>query len=138
MRSNEFQNEEGHCGDLYAVAGIINTAKVIPDTTTRFYITDNAGEQVAFGGDNWLCKGNSNNENPVGEWNALGLYIYGGESVHVVDGIEVLRLLDSRQKTNEGEEVPVTSGKIQIQSEAAELFVKYIGIRPITELPEGA
>jgi hypothetical protein len=135
MRSNEFQIEERHCGDFYTVAGIINSANVIPDTITRFYIYDKTGEQVTFGGDNWLCKGNSNNENPVGEWNTLDLYTYGGESVHVVNGIEVLRLLDSRQKVNEGVEVPVTSGKIQIQSEAAELFVKYIGIQPIMELP---
>lgn len=136
MRSNEFQIEEGHCGDFYTVAGIVNTAKVIPDTTSRFYIYDDAGEEVTFGGNNWLCKGNSNNENPKGEWNTLDLYTYGGESVHVVNGKRVLALLDSRQKTEEGIEAPVTSGKIQIQSEAGELFVKYIGIRTITELPE--
>lgn len=136
MRSNEFQIEEGHCGDFYTVAGIINTAKAIPDTTTRFYIYDKSGEQVSFGGDNWLCKGNSDNENPNGEWNTLDLYTYGGKSVHVVNGQRVLMLLDSRQKTDDGKEVPVTSGKIQIQSEAAEMFVKYIGIRPLTELPE--
>jgi hypothetical protein len=135
MRSNEFQIEEGHCGDFYTVAGIMNTAKAIPDTVTRFYIYDNAGEQVTFAGNNWLCKGNSNNEKPNGEWNTLDLYTYGGKSVHVVNGKRILMLLDSRQISDEGIEVPVTSGKIQIQSEAAELFVKYVGIRNITKLP---
>ncbi len=136
MRSNEFQIEEGHCGDFYTVAGIVNTAKVIPDTTTRFYVYDNNGEEVTFGGNNWLCKGNSDNENPKGAWNTLDLYTIGGKSVHVVNGKKVLVLTDSRQKTEDGIEVPVTSGKIQIQSEAGELFIKYIGLQTITELPE--
>lgn len=132
MRSNEFQIEEGHSGDFYPVGGITNTIPAIPDTASRFYIYSPTGEPVTFGGDNWWCKIATNYEFPAGEWNTLDLYTFGGESSHVVNGELVMTLLDSRQMTEDGTEEPVTSGKIQIQSEAAELFIKYISIRDLT------
>jgi hypothetical protein len=36
----------------------------------------------------------------------------------------------------EGKEVPLTKGKIQIQSEGAEVFYRNIAIRPVTAIPE--
>ena len=39
-------------------------------------------------------------------------------------------------KTENGQIIPVSSGKIQLQSEGAELFVKTIQIKPIKEIPK--
>lgn len=136
MRSNEFQIEEGHCGDYYTVAGMMNTITAIPDPASRFYIYSPDGEEVTFGGDNWWCKVPKNFENPAGEWNTLDLYTFGGKSMHVVNGHLVMTLLDSRHKNEKGREEAVTSGKIQIQSEGAEVFIKNIDIKKINGLPE--
>lgn len=38
-------------------------------------------------------------------------------------------------KVENGQVIPLTSGKIQLQSEGAELFVKSIQIKPIKEIP---
>ena len=44
-------------------------------------------------------------------------------------------LTNSRHKVG-GAEVPLTKGKIQIQSEGAEVFYRNIAVRPITAIPD--
>jgi hypothetical protein len=39
-------------------------------------------------------------------------------------------------KVEKGQIAPLSSGKIQLQSEGAELFVKTIQVKPIKELPK--
>lgn len=75
-------------------------------------------------------------EMPVGQWNTIDLYCVGRNSVHVVNGQVVMR----NQNTGlvvDGELKPLSSGKIQLQSEGAELFIKTIQVLPIKEFPEG-
>jgi hypothetical protein len=74
-------------------------------------------------------------EKPNGEWNTLDLYSVGQTSLHMVNGKLVMRLENSRE-IKEGKDVPLTGGKIQIQSEGAEVFYRNIKIRPINTLPE--
>ena len=45
-------------------------------------------------------------------------------------------LTNSRHEITKGQEVPLTKGKIQIQSEGAEVFYRNIAVRPITTIPE--
>jgi hypothetical protein len=44
-------------------------------------------------------------------------------------------LYDSRQREGD-KETPLTKGKIQIQSEGAEVFYRDIRIRPIAKIPD--
>ena len=74
------------------------------------------------------------NENPTGQWNTIELYTVGQTSVHLVNGKVNMILTGSRQKVD-GKEVPLTKGKIQIQSEGAEVFYRNITIRPIEVIP---
>lgn len=71
----------------------------------------------------------SNEEKP-GEWNQLELVCFQDDCVHVVNGKVVMALRDSRYKAGD-EFVAMTGGKLQIQSEAAEVFYRDLEIRTI-------
>ncbi len=73
-------------------------------------------------------------KNSVGEWNTVELYSVGRTTVHVVNG-KVTMINTNTGKIENGEIVPLISGKIQLQSEGAELFVKSIQIEPIKKIP---
>ena len=71
----------------------------------------------------------------MGEWNTMEIYTYGGNSVHVVNGQVNMRVYNARY-LKEGVETPLTNGKIQLQSEGAEIFYRHIQIEPIDAFPE--
>jgi hypothetical protein len=58
----------------------------------------------------------------------------GTHSLHIVNGHVVMVLENSRYVQN-GEKIPLIKGKIQLQSEAAEVFFKDIEIRNLKSLP---
>jgi len=74
-------------------------------------------------------------EKPLGEWNTVDLYCFGSTSVHVVNGTVVM-INRNCSKIEDGKLVPLTKGKIQIQSEGAELFVRKVEIEKIREIPQ--
>ncbi len=74
-------------------------------------------------------------ENPVGEWNTVDLYCFDRTTVHVINGQTVMVNKNTGRVEN-GQVIPLTSGKIQIQSEGGELFIKTIQIKPIDKIPE--
>ena len=137
MRSHEFQIEEGDCGDYYACAGAISDVKVkkYNDST---YVFDKNGDLLTFSttsSNGRYCIKLPDAEKPSGEWNTLDLYCFGGTSIHVVNGVVNMVLNNSRQIEG-GKEIPLTKGKIQIQSEGSEVFYRDIKICPIDKLPE--
>lgn len=141
LRSQEFQIQEGDCGDYWAVAGamIDIPAVFVNDSIYRYTpgeILQSFGEPPANTIPGIYCKKHPDAEYTTGEWNRLDLYVLGDRSVHVVNGIEVMRLYNSRQYIN-GEIMPLMEGRIQLQSESAEVFYKDIRIRPIDRLPAG-
>ncbi len=69
-----------------------------------------------------------------GAWNRLELLCFEDDCVHIVNGLVVMALRNARYK-DDGKWVPMTGGKIQIQSEAAEVFYRDIEIRPIPAMP---
>lgn len=74
-------------------------------------------------------------ENPLGEWNTVDLFCVGQTAVHVVNG-QITMVNNNTGKVENGQVIPLTSGKIQLQSEGAELFVKSIQVKPIKEIPK--
>ena len=73
-------------------------------------------------------------EDRVGQWNRLELICYQADCVHVVNGKVVMALKSARYKDGD-HFVPMTGGKLQIQSEAAEVFYRNIEIRNIPAMP---
>jgi hypothetical protein len=135
MRSEEFQIEDGNSGDFWGVAG--GLASIPADKVGDGYIYNPQGTLMTFkegGSQGRHCIKGTDAENPSGQWNTLDLYCYGDTAIHVINGKVVMVLYQTKQMDN-GQETPLTMGKIQIQSEGAEVYYKQIKIRPIDKLP---
>lgn len=136
MRSQEFQVEEGNCGDYWGVAGGAEDIPVVKKSDSE-YIYDPSGEMKTFSAKSPVgrhCIKNGDAENKTGEWNTLDLYCYGDTSVHVINGKVMMVLYHSKQIEN-GQATPLVKGKIQIQSEGAEIFYKHIMVEPLHAIP---
>jgi hypothetical protein len=136
MRSQEFQIEETNTGDYWGVAGGMADMPVIKKSETEYDYSPK-GEFITFkegGKVGRRCFKSMDAENPTGQWNTLDLYCHGDTSMHVVNGKAVMILYRNSQNDN-GNVTPMTKGKIQIQSEGAEVFYRQIKIQPIKQLP---
>lgn len=83
----------------------------------------------------WNVQTASDHEKPAGEWNTLDLYVVGDRAVHVVNGVPVMQVWGLTIADKDGRRSPLTSGRIQFQSEGAEFFVRDIEVEPIAALP---
>ena len=70
-------------------------------------------------------------DKPNGEWNTVEIYTVGDDAIFVVNGVVNMVLNDAQLAGK-----PLTKGKLQLQSEAAEIFYKNIKIRPIDAFPD--
>lgn len=142
MRSFEFQvmqsgTTEGNSGDFWSIAGTKADIKISrPDPEKRTYYYDPEGEWLTVGsrGVTNFC-GTEDHNSPDGEWTTLELICYEGQSLHIVNG-EVVMALKNLRYTDEGGDVPLVEGRLQLQSEAGEVFYKGIEIRPLEQMPE--
>ena len=135
MRSFEFQIQEGDCGDFHSLAGVVVDAEAVVEDAAnpKSNLLFTRGAPKIAGIARRIVK-SSSVESPFGQWNTLDLYCVGQTSVHVVNGRTVMILTGLRQKTENGE-APLTRGKLQLQSEGAEVFYRRIALRPIREIP---
>jgi hypothetical protein len=136
MLSQEFQIMEGHMGDYWNIA---SSAIDIRAYQHEGNMNSIASEQQSFlpfgtGAAQGFCLRSENHERSVGEWNTLELICFEDKSLHIVNGHVVMVLKNSRY-IKDGKTSALTQGKIQLQSEAAEVYFKDIQIRPLTELP---
>jgi hypothetical protein len=132
LRSLECQIQEGDCGDFIPLAGtaadirmrlVEGNSRPIFDADAPLHTNTN------------YTRHSKSPEKPNGEWNTMEIYTVAQTAVFVVNGVPNMVLFNTRQKTPKGE-TPLTRGKIQIQSEAAEIFYRDMKIRPISAFPE--
>jgi hypothetical protein len=138
MRSQEFQIQEGDCGDYWGVSGGMEDIKAIKKSDSE-YVYNPAGQLYTFSATSKVgrhCIKGSDAEKPSGEWNTLDLYCHGDTSIHVINGKVVMVLYHSRQMDN-GQAHPLAKGKLQIQSEGAEVYYRGIRTRSIDAIPAG-
>lgn len=136
MRSQEFQIEEGNCGDYWGVAGGMQDIAVVKKSDST-YVYDASGTLNTFSATSKIgrhCIKQGDAENASGQWNTLDLYCKGDTSVHVINGKVMMVLYHSSQLEN-GQVLPLVKGKIQIQSEGAEIYYKQIMIKPLDTIP---
>jgi hypothetical protein len=137
MLSHEFQIMEGHMGDYWNIAGsAIDVRALIPEGKMCAVASDRQ-PFLAIGAGTGLdgfCLRSEDHESPRGEWTEIELMCFEDKSVHIVNGHVVMVLQHSRYMDN-GKVVPLTKGKIQLQSEATEVFYKDIRIKSIMSLP---
>ncbi|PSR53961.1 DUF1080 domain-containing protein [Adhaeribacter arboris] len=138
MLGQEFQIMEGHMGDYWTIASSA--------VDIRAYLPEGAMNTVASASQPFLplgkgtersgfCLRSEDREKPQGEWNEIELICFGDKSLHIVNGQVVMVLQNSRYVDN-GQTIPLTKGKLQLQSEAAEVFYKDIKIKNLPELPK--
>lgn len=84
----------------------------------------------------WNVEAAINAEKPDGEWNTLDLYVVGDKAIHVVNGVPVLAVHDIAELNAAGVRVPITHGRIQLQSEGAETYFRKMTLTPIAALPK--
>lgn len=139
MSSQEFQVQQGDAGDYYALSGTLIDIPSEKKEDEKEFTYVKKGKLNPFSSLQRFLPSHANkcfdNEKPHGEWNTLELICFEGTSYHVVNGKVVMALYNSRHKNAEGNIVPLARGRIQIQSEAAEVFYKNIQIKSIKKLP---
>ncbi|WP_010133915.1 ThuA domain-containing protein [Ochrovirga pacifica] len=135
MSCLEYQVQESDCGDFFPLGRLRGDAPFRKETNTQgktYKIYDPSQKPAPTAGH--VAKSKLY-EKPNGQWNTIEVYCLGNESIHLVNGYVVNRVMNARQIID-GKEVAVTRGKIQIQSEAAEVYYKNIQINPITQFPK--
>ena len=137
MRSQEFQIQEGDCGDYWGVAGGMQDIRAIKKSDSEYVYDPGGGELYTFSASSKVgrrCIKGLDAEKPSGEWNTLDLYCHGDTSVHLMNGKVVMVLYHSQQMDN-GQVSKLAKGKLQIQSEGAEIFYRDIKIKSLDAIP---
>ncbi len=138
MHSIECQVIEGGTGDLLVVGDgtgdFLVTCPVAPEKQGESYVFKPGGELVTIykGRINWFgrdpdwqdvegFRGRNDVEKPIGEWNRLECIVNHGEITNIVNGVVV----------NHAVAVRPVRGKIQIQSEGAEVYYRRVDLTPL-------
>ncbi|MBQ16823.1 MAG: hypothetical protein CMJ65_06820 [Planctomycetaceae bacterium] len=147
MASIESQIIEGGCGDFIVIGGKYANGKPVPTRITCEVTKDRDGEAVWKKGDprkqfrsgrvNWFgrdpdwkdilgFRGKRDVENVYGKWNRMEVTCRGDTIQVRINGILV----------NEAHQVFPRSGKILIQTEMAEMFVRRWELWPLDKIPK--
>ena len=73
-------------------------------------------------------------EKPFGNWNSVETVFWGGNCIHLLNGKVNLVAVNPRYEEG-GRWRTLSHGRIQLQSEAAEVFYRNVEARPLYELP---
>ena len=130
MRSHEFQLQEGDCADYHSLDGVMVDAHVgdANQGDWKFYRYDPAlplRKDIAAR----ILK-LADYEKPSGQWNTMEVIADGKTLIHLVNGHEVFRGVNSRQVVD-GKVVPLARGKFSLQSEGSEAFFRNIAVRQL-------
>ncbi|TDO03174.1 DUF1080 domain-containing protein [Sunxiuqinia elliptica] len=137
MSSIEFQLMHDNLGDAYMMADTYAEIPVVASGSNQTY---EAGQSpLPFGNEQKggkIARKNQDREKKIGEWNTLDLYCIGQKAIHVVNGVKVMECQNTSKLIN-GIPQPLDKGKIQLQSEGAELYIRKATIKKIKSFPEG-
>lgn len=137
MSSHELQLWTGNIGDSYRMGKSYCEIPMVQNSEGKYVYTKGAEKLPSIPEtETRIVAKDGDYENPKGEWNTVEIYCYGRTSVHVVNGNVNMINYNSGKYLGENNIEPLTGGKIQIQSEGGELFIRSIKLRPISEIPE--
>ncbi len=136
MESFEYQIQEGDCGDYWGVMEVVTDIPARKNEKGK-YVYQPGAPLVTFQDktpNGRSCLKYPNPEKPSGQWNVVELYCVGDTCLHVLNGTVNMMLTHTRHLVD-GQSKPLTKGKIQLQSEGAEVFYRNIQVQPISRLP---
>lgn len=138
MFGHEFQIMRGRTGDYWTIGPTAMDIRAIPGewvmnvvANENYPFVDVVDDEKGFG----YCLRSADHESAEGEWTRIELICFEDKSLHIVNG-EVVMVLRHSRRLQDGEEVPLDRGKIQLQSEAAEVYFKEIEIRSVEAMPD--
>jgi len=136
MSSHELQLCTGKMGDSYCMGKSYAEIPAVKSADGKSYSYSLTGEKTKFGQGQTapIAAKSADYEKPFGEWNTIDLYCFGRTSFHLVNG-KINMVNYNSGKIENGVVLPLSKGKIQLQSEGGELFVKTLEIEPISEIP---
>ena len=136
MATIEHQLMHENLGDTYLMANTCCETKVAKSEDGKSFSYSPEGQSTSFSEqDNGRSiKKAKDTEKPIGEWNTVDLYCFGQTSVHVDNG-QVVMINTNCCKIENGLKIPLCKGKIQIQSEGGEFFIRKIEIEKIKGIP---
>lgn len=135
--SLEYQVQENDLGDFIPLSGNAETPKVDgPRTEIRGRVV---GKRKTYDpkSETFITTGGyidayKELDAMHGQWNHLEIYVIENDAVHVVNG-EIVMVVENAINPETGK--PLTSGQLQIQSEAAECYYKDLVVTPIKKFP---
>lgn len=134
LPSLELQIQEGDLGDFWGV----NARATIPARPLeKDWIYDPPSPERLFSQELGFvrrCIKLANHERPRGEWNTVEVACFENQSWHIVNGVVVMRLKQLGRRDGDVWQ-SATSGRVQLQSEGAEWFIRSITLQPIREVP---
>ena len=135
MRSIECQIQEGDCGDLWSVGGVQLKARAaaLTDGTPGLRFDPRAPRvdvPLNDAGREPRVRRSLNAERPRGQWNVTEITTRGNAATFSVNGQRVMQCEDACI-TVDGKPVPLTGGRIQLQSEGAEIFFAEVRLRQL-------
>jgi len=135
MANIEHQLMHDNLGDTYLMCNTACDSKAVKSNDGKNFNYSPQGQTTEFSEkeNGRSVKKAKDVEKPIGEWNTVDLYCFGQTSVHVVNG-QVVLVNTNCSKIENGLKVPLTKGKIQIQSEGGELFIRKMEIEKIKEI----
>ncbi|AUP80581.1 3-keto-disaccharide hydrolase [Flavivirga eckloniae] len=139
MTSLECEVQQTDCGDFITIGDDnVKAQATAVKKGNKFYFDPNA-PLVDFswgkGFKTGRCYKPGDPEKEHGMWNTMELICFENMAIHVLNG-EIVMVVKNAQAKIDNVWTPMTEGKIQIQSEAAEVFYKNILIKPIKKLPK--
>jgi 3-keto-disaccharide hydrolase len=134
MQSLECQVQEHDCGDFFSVVGVIVDVEALrrDAANSRSPLVFTKGAPKVIGTTQRIIRNPENDK--LTEWNTIEVLCVGQTSVHVVNG-KVNMIMTGLRRKVDGQEVPLTKGRLQFQSEAAEVFYRNIELRPLSAIP---
>lgn len=137
MSSHEFQLCTAKMGDSYCMGNSYFEVPSLkePDGKNFRYSKEGSKNQFGVNLPAKNCMKLADQEKPSGEWNVVDLYCFDRTSVHVVNGKVNMVNYNSGRIEKDGSVLPLAKGKIQLQSEGGELYVKSITLEKIKQIP---
>ncbi|MCK9641090.1 MAG: DUF1080 domain-containing protein [Prolixibacteraceae bacterium] len=137
MSAHEFQLCTAKMGDSYCMGNSYFEIPALKDAEGKNYHYAPGGVISKFGANLPAknCSKLEDHEKPVGEWNVVDLYCVGRKSMHLVNGKVNMVNSNSGRIEKDGSILPLSRGKIQIQSEGGELYIRSITLEKISKFP---